>query len=126
MALGSIQPLTEISTRNLPGDKGRLVRKADKFNAIYEPIVYKMWEPRRLTTLWAFTACYRDSFTFFLSKEGFVAQSKYYLNVFLDRLLKTRRNFILNTWHHLPNTNLHLIYQLCEITGFTLRSSVLI
>jgi hypothetical protein len=21
-----------------------------------------MWEPRRLTTLWAFTACYRDSF----------------------------------------------------------------
>jgi hypothetical protein len=24
-----------------------------------------MWEPRRLTTLWAFTACYRDSFTVF-------------------------------------------------------------
>jgi hypothetical protein len=23
-----------------------------------------MWEPRRLTTLWAFTACYRDSFNF--------------------------------------------------------------
>jgi hypothetical protein len=22
-----------------------------------------MWEPRRLTTLWAFTACYRDSLT---------------------------------------------------------------
>jgi hypothetical protein len=22
-----------------------------------------MWEPRRLTTLWAFTACYKDSFT---------------------------------------------------------------
>jgi hypothetical protein len=21
-----------------------------------------MWEPQRLTTLWAFTACYRDSF----------------------------------------------------------------
>jgi hypothetical protein len=21
-----------------------------------------MWEPRRLTTLWAFAACYRDSF----------------------------------------------------------------
>jgi hypothetical protein len=25
-----------------------------------------MWEPRRLTTLWAFTACYKDNFTFFL------------------------------------------------------------
>jgi hypothetical protein len=24
-----------------------------------------MWEPRRLTTLWASMACYRDSFTFF-------------------------------------------------------------
>jgi hypothetical protein len=23
-----------------------------------------MWKPRRLTTLWAFVACYRDSFTF--------------------------------------------------------------
>jgi hypothetical protein len=23
-----------------------------------------MWEPRRLTTLWAFTACYRESFAF--------------------------------------------------------------
>jgi hypothetical protein len=23
-----------------------------------------MWEPRRLTALWASTACYRDSFTF--------------------------------------------------------------
>jgi hypothetical protein len=27
-------------------------------------LVYKMWEPRRLTTLWASTACYMDSFTF--------------------------------------------------------------
>jgi hypothetical protein len=26
-----------------------------------------MWEPRRLTTLRAFTACYRDSFTFFFA-----------------------------------------------------------
>jgi hypothetical protein len=25
-----------------------------------------MWEPQPLTTLWAFTACYRDSFTFFI------------------------------------------------------------
>jgi hypothetical protein len=24
-----------------------------------------MWEPRHLTTLWAFAACYKDSFTFF-------------------------------------------------------------
>jgi hypothetical protein len=64
MALGSTQPLTEMSTRNLPGGKGRPARKADNLTAICEPIVWKMWEPRRLTTLWTFTACYRDSFTF--------------------------------------------------------------
>jgi hypothetical protein len=64
MALWSTQPLTEMSTRNLPGGKGRPARKADNLTAICESIVYKMWEPRRLTTLWAFTACYRDSFTF--------------------------------------------------------------
>jgi hypothetical protein len=39
MALGSTQPLTEMSTRNLPGDKGRLACKADKVTAICELIV---------------------------------------------------------------------------------------
>jgi hypothetical protein len=38
MALGSTQPLTEMSTRNLPGGKGRPARKAD-FTAISEPTV---------------------------------------------------------------------------------------
>jgi hypothetical protein len=58
------QPLTEFSTRNLPGGKGRLAHKADNLTAICEPFVYKIWNPGRLTTLWASTACYRDSFTF--------------------------------------------------------------
>jgi hypothetical protein len=61
--MGSTQPLIEMSTMNLPGGKGRLVREADNLAAICEPIVLKMWEPRRLTTLWASTACYRDSLT---------------------------------------------------------------
>jgi hypothetical protein len=39
MALGSTQPLTEMSTRNLPGGKGRPVLKADNLTVIYEPIV---------------------------------------------------------------------------------------
>jgi hypothetical protein len=43
---------------------GRPARKADNLTAICEPIVYKMWEPRCLTTLWASTASYRDTFTF--------------------------------------------------------------
>jgi hypothetical protein len=39
IALGSTQPLTEMSTRNLPGGKSQQARKADNLTAIYEPIV---------------------------------------------------------------------------------------
>jgi hypothetical protein len=39
MALGSTKRLTEISTRNLPGDKGLPGRKADNLTAICDPIV---------------------------------------------------------------------------------------
>jgi hypothetical protein len=53
MALGSTQPLTEMCTRNIPGGgEGRPARKADNLTAICEPIVYKMWEPQHLTSLW--------------------------------------------------------------------------
>jgi hypothetical protein len=45
MALGSTQPLTEMGTRNLPGGKGRLARKADNLTTICEPIVQIMWDP---------------------------------------------------------------------------------
>jgi hypothetical protein len=48
MALGSTQPVTEMCTRNHPGSKGRPALKADNLTAICEPIVKKMWEPRRL------------------------------------------------------------------------------
>jgi hypothetical protein len=37
--LGSTQPLTEMSTKNLPGSKGRPARKANILTAICEPIV---------------------------------------------------------------------------------------
>jgi hypothetical protein len=39
MALRSTEPLTEMSTRNLPGGKGRPAHKADNLTAISEPIV---------------------------------------------------------------------------------------
>jgi hypothetical protein len=61
---GRLSLLTKMSTANLSGGKGRPARKADNLTAICEPIVQKMWGAWRLTTLWAFTACYRDSFTF--------------------------------------------------------------
>jgi hypothetical protein len=64
MVLGSSQTLTEMSIRYFPRGKERPARRADKFNAICEPIDQKMWESQRLTTLWASTACYTDSFSF--------------------------------------------------------------
>jgi hypothetical protein len=45
------------------GDKGRPARKVDNLTAICEPIVYILWDPQRLTILWASMASYRDSFT---------------------------------------------------------------
>jgi hypothetical protein len=46
------QPLTEMSTSSLPGGKGWQALKADKF----------MCEPRRLTTIYTSTVCYKNSF----------------------------------------------------------------
>jgi hypothetical protein len=70
MTLGSIQPLTEISTMNLPwggGVKGgRRVRLSTSVSSVSRFSI-KMWEPRRLIALWASTACYRVSFTFNLA-----------------------------------------------------------
>jgi hypothetical protein len=62
MDLWSTQSLTEMITRNIPGGKGRPAHKSD-LTVVCELIVYKTGEPRRLTTLWASTTCYRDSFT---------------------------------------------------------------
>jgi hypothetical protein len=39
MTLRSTQPLTEMSTRNLPGGKGRPTRKADNLTVICEPTI---------------------------------------------------------------------------------------
>jgi hypothetical protein len=39
LALGSTQPLTEMSTMNLAGGKGRPASEADNLIAIFEPIV---------------------------------------------------------------------------------------
>jgi hypothetical protein len=66
MALGSTQPLTEMSTGNIPGGEGRPARKAVNLTATWEPIVYKVWKPQHLTTLWVSTARYRDTFILYL------------------------------------------------------------
>jgi hypothetical protein len=49
VAPGSTQPLTEMSTKNLPRGKGGPARKGDNRTTVYEPTVLQMWEPRHLT-----------------------------------------------------------------------------
>jgi hypothetical protein len=72
MAMELIHPLTDMSTKNLPGaGKVRYERKVDNLAAIYEPIVQRTWGPWRFTTLWASTAYYRNSFNFHLNLRGF-------------------------------------------------------
>jgi hypothetical protein len=97
MALGSTQPLAEMST-------GLPTRDADNLTAICEPIVQKMWEPRRLTTLWAFTACYGDSFIFFFLPHLFIPSSPTFLSalfLFISfRFFQERNNyFVLSSIH---------------------------
>jgi hypothetical protein len=48
------------------GVKAMPTRKTDNLVAICELIVYKMWYSRRLTSLWASTASYKDNFAFFI------------------------------------------------------------
>jgi hypothetical protein len=71
-----------------PGGKGQLVRGADSLTTICELIVYKIWEPQRLTTRWAFMACYRDSFIFYFYntqikklKGSFMLSAPHYFGV---------------------------------------------
>jgi hypothetical protein len=66
MAPKSIQPVTEMSTRDLPGVKVRPVREADNLPAICEPIVELMWDPGHLATLYANSSYYGDGFPFSL------------------------------------------------------------
>jgi hypothetical protein len=66
MALGVDSASNRYKYQKSSWGKERPARKADNITAISEPIVYKLWKPRPLTTLWATTACYRDSFSFHL------------------------------------------------------------
>jgi hypothetical protein len=62
------QPLTDIYVyQEFSWGEGRPARRADNITAICEPIVYKMWEPRRLTTLRASAAFYRACFSLLLT-----------------------------------------------------------
>jgi hypothetical protein len=45
--------------------KARPACKNDNLTAVYEPTVWRIWDPRHLTTLQASTACHGDSLTYY-------------------------------------------------------------
>jgi hypothetical protein len=58
MTLELTQPLTKWVAGIFLGIKGGWpAREAENLTAICEPVVQKMWKPRRLTTLWVSTVC---------------------------------------------------------------------
>jgi hypothetical protein len=117
MALGSTQHLTDMSTRNLPGGKDWPAREAESLIAICEPIVSKMWEPRRLTTLWAFMACYRDSFTFTCYKHSLLHQPGLLL-LLLNLPTHTHTDLSLWTYSTIsPNFQAHLFHSTLPSTS---------
>jgi hypothetical protein len=65
------QPLTEMSNRSRQimflGSRARPEHRADDAAAICEPVVWTLWDPQHLTTLWTSTACYGLGVTFVYS-----------------------------------------------------------
>jgi hypothetical protein len=53
--------------RNLPGVKSSCAYGWEPYRHLFVDCLEKMWVPRRLTALWAFTACYRNSVTFYVT-----------------------------------------------------------
>jgi hypothetical protein len=71
MAPGSIQPLTEMSTRNLPEGIKLLARRADNLATIWAECP-KMWEPQSLASLRASAACTGITLPYTFSYGDFV------------------------------------------------------
>jgi hypothetical protein len=102
-----------MSTRNVPGGKGRPAHKADNITAICQPIVYKMQEPRRLTNP--------------MGLHGMLQIEFYLLNIVghKNKIRRRKQEFHIQIFLHpswqseLRNIELYLIYIAKKLTLFT-------
>jgi hypothetical protein len=78
-----------------------------------------MWEPRRLTILWAFTVCYRESFTFLP-----LHRLRLFENRVLRRIFGPKRDEVSGDWRNLHDEELHNLYTSPNIFRMTKSSSM--
>jgi hypothetical protein len=90
-----------------------------------------MWEPRRLTNLWAFTACYRDSFTFLTvaTSETTLSQLSEYILIILGNGKELRgccvfRTVLAFNWRKLFIVVLSSMETACVVESYVLWRSL--
>jgi hypothetical protein len=66
MTLGLSHTLTEMSIKKYSWGRGKVRQVVKADNLTTAVIVWKIWQPRRITTRQDYTSCYGDSFTFLL------------------------------------------------------------
>jgi hypothetical protein len=72
------------------GDWGVTGRQVDSLAAIYGAIAKAMWDPQHLLTLWAYTACYSDSFTSSFRPTKILASFFFFISEMNFSLYKNR------------------------------------
>jgi hypothetical protein len=80
----STQPVTEMRTRSIAGDKGLLACKAGNLITIW--LSRKVWELRCLTALWASISCF--TFPFYIFRFGVISPFTLHLPLFYSWELK--------------------------------------
>jgi hypothetical protein len=81
--------------------KGRPARKVDNLTAICEPTVYKKCGNLDVSTLWAFTACYRNSFSLLLRVSDITVATQ--TAGWCLRIFGPKRDEVTESWMKLHN-----------------------
>ena len=109
MALGSTQPLTEMSTTNIPwGREGSQCIVLTTFPSSCADCI-EIWEPQTPGSLRAFPGPYKDWFIFYSVKY----QTVYPLRLLVMRFYQQEKPNIEEFWSIIWKSHLNLWYELC-------------